>query len=548
MTSRIVKTPFTSEWFAGLLFEYQWQGSFLTYSIPFGTATFARDYSSLNEWDNWFALKPSQATQFRNLAKEVNNYIQLSFIEVADGTNYGDIRIAYTDSMSADTLGYAYLPTPRIMNRSEPSAVSGDIWLSPTLYNRSVLPGSDLHHILMHELGHALGLSHPFETNFPFPKTSPKFDHYQYSVMSYDWHPSHTGAYPVTFMPMDILALQYLYGVNLNHSPEDTIYQFNDIINIQTIWDPNGYNTLDFSALNSAVKINMNDGTFSSAGFVVTTQNRTQEGINNLALAFGTKIHEVIGSQFDDVIMGNTLDNTVYLGKGDDMYIYTSGQDYIDGEQGLNTIVLPGNFSDWQLVESNQPSFEYQLLHTDQFNQIITFSNISILQFDSETLELSTLPIENLEPTINSQLLDPQTPFTSDILGANGIIMAEEAQLYRIYLGVLDRLPDQSGFDWWLNRYNQDASFAQLIEGFYNSQEFFQIADANKDGQISNNELLNHLYINVLEREADIEGYNWWINTIQTKSVSHVEVIFSFTQSDEFVLQTLEIVGNFLWH
>ena len=470
-SGQVSKTPFTTEIFAGLLFEYQWNAQTLTYSIPSGTAFFSQNYSTRNEWNNWYVITSSQAQRFRELIDEVNRYINLEIIEVPDDRSYGDIRIAYTDAVSSNSLGYAYLPTPRFVNGTQANPASGDIWLSTDLYNQNDTAGSHFYHILMHELGHALGLTHPFEANTPFPRTPTEFDNFQYSVMSYSQHPSHFGAYPKTFMPFDILALQYLYGANLDYSPEDTVYQFTDNIGIITIWDPNGFNTLDFSALSSSVTVDMNEGGFSSAGSVETAWERHQPGNNNLALAYGTQIHEVIGTDSNDTIIGNSLDNTVYLGSGNDLYIYKNGIDYVDGESGHNILALPGMHDEWLLSQDNNSAFT--LSHQSNSSSIVHFTNISEINFDNRSFALNEL-LQKYdlidEPTLTSaRLTNPNSPFDSAIITDSNFVSMEEAQLYRIYLGLLDRVPDQAGFEWWLNRSQQDASFDQLIAGFYNS-------------------------------------------------------------------------------
>ena len=68
---------------------------------------------------------------------------------------------------------------------------------------------------ILHELGHALGLKHPFEAPNPIPAA---LDNYFYSIMSYTASPysahgnNYASFYPTTPMYYDLLALQGMYG------------------------------------------------------------------------------------------------------------------------------------------------------------------------------------------------------------------------------------------------------------------------------------------------------------------------------------------------
>ncbi|MDS0824573.1 M10 family metallopeptidase C-terminal domain-containing protein, partial [Proteus mirabilis] len=68
------------------------------------------------------------------------------------------------------------------------------------------------------------------------------------------------GLYPMTFMLVDILLLQYLYGPNMTTRLENNTYGFNSNTGraayslnsiedklVSCIWDAGGIDTLDFS-------------------------------------------------------------------------------------------------------------------------------------------------------------------------------------------------------------------------------------------------------------------------------------------------------------
>ena len=154
----------------------------------------------------------------------------------------------------------------------------------------------------MHEIGHALGMSHPgnynaeegvtltYEANAEYYQ-----DSLQYTIMSY-FASSSTGAVRTSFaatpMAHDIAAIQSLYGVNLTTRTGDTVYGFNsnagraafdfsqNTLPVIAIWDAGGIDTLDFSGWSSNSRIDLAPGASSDGGGQTF----------NVQIAFGTLI------------------------------------------------------------------------------------------------------------------------------------------------------------------------------------------------------------------------------------------------------------------
>ncbi|HEK3074067.1 TPA: M10 family metallopeptidase C-terminal domain-containing protein [Proteus mirabilis] len=223
--------------------------------------------------------------------------------------------------------------------------------------------GSFVYHTFIHELGHSLGLFHIWE--YILNEKHKVLDSIKYSVMSYKCpdikDADFGGLYPMTFMLVDILLLQYLYGENMTTRLENNTYGFNSntgraaysLNNIEDklvscIWDSSGIDTLDFSLYTVNQVINLNEGCFSDIGGLRS----------NISIAYKTIIENAIGGKGDDTLIGNPFDNNLiggdgndlfYGGAGNDLFYGGSGNDVIYGELGND--VLYGDDGDDMLID-----------------------------------------------------------------------------------------------------------------------------------------------------------------------------------------------------
>ncbi len=223
--------------------------------------------------------------------------------------------------------------------------------------------GSFVYHTFIHELGHSLGLFHIWE--YILNEKHKVLDSIKYSVMSYKCpdikDADFGGLYPMTFMLVDILLLQYLYGENMTTRLENNTYGFHSntgraaysLNNIEDklvscIWDSGGIDTLDFSLYTVNQVINLNEGCFSDIGGLRS----------NISIAYNTIIENAIGGKGDDTLIGNPFDNNLiggdgndlfYGGDGNDLFYGGSGNDVIYGEMGND--VLYGDDGDDMLID-----------------------------------------------------------------------------------------------------------------------------------------------------------------------------------------------------
>lgn len=113
-------------------------------------------------------------------------------------------------------------------------------------------------------------------------------------------------------------------------------------------------------------------------------------------------------------------------------------------------------------------------------------------------------------------------------------VATELKGVYQLYSGVLNRTPDQSGFEYWLKDYNSGNTLEEIAVGFTGSIEF-QNQLGNAPGQQATiDQILSALYQVVLGRTADADGLAWWKDQYENNGYTLGNVVTGFTWSDEY--------------
>lgn len=104
------------------------------------------------------------------------------------------------------------------------------------------------------------------------------------------------------------------------------------------------------------------------------------------------------------------------------------------------------------------------------------------------------------------------------------------SRVARLYSAYFLRSPDPLGLYGWTDALStRQLSLDQVSDRFAASDEF-----RARYGLLSNREFVRRLYLNVLEREPDVTGWNGWTNALDTGSLTRGRVMVGFSESAEF--------------
>ncbi|UZK66579.1 matrixin family metalloprotease [Sphingomonas sp. M1-B02] len=219
----------------------------------------------------------------RSAFSTVSAVTNVTFVEAPASSGYRDVDIVINGTTISGG-GAAFFPT-RQGYALFPS--TGDIYLGANTVQQNggiskstydVVGNGSLagfYETFLHELGHALGLFHPMNysdaTGAYNPNTSRNQSRDAEHALYGDGLRQRSRGQRCTVgqapMPLDILALQKLYGINQTASAGDdtcTIPALNP--GLRTIWDFGGTDTLDLSNMKVAARLDLRIGGVSDIG------------------------------------------------------------------------------------------------------------------------------------------------------------------------------------------------------------------------------------------------------------------------------------------
>ena len=133
-------------------------------------------------------------------------------------------------------------------------------------------------------------------------------------------------------------------------------------------------------------------------------------------------------------------------------------------------------------------------------------------------------------------MLSPEFRHFSAAIFGDTTVRAEIDMTGDFYRGLLGRLPDSTGFEYWLGRFRSAqcqggsavvAAADEISASFLSGPEYVQRARTNA-------EFVADLYNAFLRRGGDLEGVRYWIGELDRGALTRDEARRTFTQTTEF--------------
>jgi serralysin len=339
----------TNEYLQGLVGGSAWNNANpITYYLAFS------DFNS-NGTNDW--LEDGAGDAIRLAFQLWENVADITFTEVF---TLAEANLVESITDAGGGLGFHQFPDPA------DDVSNGEYNQNGTGWNATGLVQGGYGFItIIHELGHALGVEHPHDTDiFPgIPTTSPtdndssatgtfNLNQGVYTTMSYNdgWA---TGLYTTTNdfgwqgtpMALDIAAIQLMYGANMTYQTGNDTYALSDSNGAGTfysaIWDAGGTDEITYGGASRAFIFLGEatiDGSLTGGGLISFV-----EGIQGgYTIAQNAVIENASGGGGNDLLDGNDTSNTLQGNAGDDTLIGRLGSDVLIG--GVGNDLLIGDF------------------------------------------------------------------------------------------------------------------------------------------------------------------------------------------------------------
>jgi hypothetical protein len=340
-----------------------------TYAFP--TALPAYDTSAAAAL-NWQPFSADDRAQVATLFSYLTTVLDVQFTPAATVSSTATNQFTFQRNTQTSTAGYASYPST--------NAVGSDVFIALSV--PSLATGTQGATALSHEVAHALGLKHPHSSGVPVadaPYLPQGEDVRANTIMSYTGG-GDSAYWLLGLQPLDIAALQYLYGPSKTSRTGNDTYTLTDTA-ANFIWDGAGTDTIDASALSQALTLDLRPGYWGYLGSKASTI--TSAG--QVTVNFGSAIENAVGTRQADTITGNELANQLTGGGGNDTLV---------GGAGTDTAVFTGTRANYTIAYDKATATFTVTDTTPGRDGVDQLRQVETLRFSDRSVSADTLAVE----------------------------------------------------------------------------------------------------------------------------------------------------------
>ncbi len=201
--------------------------------------------------------------------------------------------------------------------------------------------------------------------------------------------------------------------------------------------------------------------------------------------------------------------------KDQDLFLINGEYKPIDYQGEVVEKTYSGNSSDYKFYNLGTNNYGIGIT-----NGIDELTGASLLKFDDKNMHL----VNDIKATFDQ------------VTGLN----TDSGEMFRLYNAAFARFPDADGLKYWIDQFSSGRNTRRVVaQSFLGSAEFTERYGSN----VSDETYVNNLYKNVLGRDADNDGLNYWVGNLTNGLETRYEALLGFAESAENKLLFSEMTG-----
>ena len=213
---------------------------------------------------------------------------------------------------------------------------------------------------------------------------------FPFTIMSYNditsvFTPNNTINYGFmnTLGPIDIAAIQAVYGVNKNYNAKDNIYKLTNENTLYAGWnaiyDTGGIDEINAEDAVSNVLINLKSSDLNNDLGQKLHLSKAENIWGGFSIFSQSKIENVVAGKYDDIIVENEVENV------------------IDGRKGNDIVYAMDTIDNYLLVRDSENTYSFININND--NEKNTLKNIEFIIYSSTPTNI-TQKLDELENVV----------------------------------------------------------------------------------------------------------------------------------------------------